>query len=95
MTSDEEVAWCSQLWESIRDGGVWAIPRTGLIFQKRVNPPRLVLTNRMPYHPAMECTPEDLQESQNSDLIATRERFWLLGVSVVDETPSCISGAEV
>ena len=87
MTNDEEVAWCRQLWESIRDGGVWAIPRTGLIFQKRVNPKQLVLTMRMPHDPAMECSAEELREQQDSDLRATREHFSLLDIRVTDETP--------
>ena len=29
-----EIAWCSNLFAMIEDGGKWAVPRTGLIFRK-------------------------------------------------------------
>lgn len=31
--SEEVLDWCQNLVDSIRDGGVWGIPRSGLVFQ--------------------------------------------------------------
>jgi len=74
--------WCRQLWASLKDGGSWAIPRSGLIFVKQHG--KLVLTMSMPYDEAMAdvITPEQLKEQQDSDFNATVEHFGRVGVTV-------------
>jgi hypothetical protein len=86
MSSDEEVWWCKQLWDRVNDGGVWVVPRTGLMFRKREESKQLVLYDRMPHHPDMEITAEQLSALQDEDVVATRERFAELGIAVIDET---------
>ena len=52
MTSEKEFAnWCLQMWRMLRDGGTWAVPRSGLIFQKRSG--KLVLIQALPWMPGM------------------------------------------
>lgn len=81
-----EVAWSANLWESLRDRGVWGVPRSGLIFQKREAESVLAVTARMPHEPAMPMSAEQLLEQQDSDVKAIRRRFEPLGIAVVDET---------
>ena len=28
------IAWCRNLWQSLKVGGVWGVPRSGLMFRK-------------------------------------------------------------
>ena len=75
--------WCRQLWASLKDGAVWAIPRSGLIFQRQDG--KLVLHMTMPWMPEMKekgITPEQLQQQQDSDFNATVENFGAVGVKV-------------
>ena len=81
-----EVAWSLNLWESLRDRGVWAVPRSGLIFQKRQAERVLAVTARMPHDPAMPVTAVELAEQQDSDVEAIRRRFERLDIAVIDET---------
>ena len=85
MLDPAHVAWCRQHFAMIKDGGTWAIPRSGMIFTKRGN--NLVLTAAMPWEPGMPCTPEELTEQQTRELEECREHFGAAGVTVTSETP--------
>ena len=76
--------WCRQMWRSLRDGGVWAIPRSGLIFRKQGD--QLVLINRMPHMVEMPITAAQLIEQQESDFEVTKDRFGRVGVTVTKQT---------
>jgi len=76
--------WCRQMWASLRDGGTWAIPRSGLIFQKRSG--QLVLINRMPHMAEMPITAEQLIEQQESDFNLIVDHFGRVGVPVIKQT---------
>lgn len=78
------VRWCANLFASIKDGGAWGVPRSGLIYRKRGG--ALVLVARMPHDPALPITAEQLAEMQQSDIDATREHFTAAGIEVKDET---------
>lgn len=81
------VAWCQNLWNMMADGGAWAVPRSGLIFNKRGG--KLVLVARMPYdEEAMPgtITAEELSLQQSNDFEGTRAHFAAFGVTVEDET---------
>ena len=41
--------WCRSQWELMNDGGVWGIPRSGLVFKKDNEGKRLLLVNQMPH----------------------------------------------
>lgn len=77
--------WCRNLFATIREGGVWMVPRSGMIFTKRAG--RLVLTAEMPYMPEMEgrLTAEQLREQQAGEFETIREHFRVAGIEVVKE----------
>jgi hypothetical protein len=72
--------WCASLFASLCEDGVWAVPRSGLIFRKDGEALALVLT--MPYDPAMPMTADELVEYQDADFEMIREEFALAGVTV-------------
>jgi hypothetical protein len=81
----DHVAWSLQHFLTLRDGGTWGIPRSGLIFTKRGV--ELQLTARMPHDPAMPVTAEQLIEQQQSDYDLTKRHFESAGITVIDLTP--------
>jgi hypothetical protein len=52
------VQWSRNLFAGLSDGGVWAVPRCGLLFTKRGN--ELHLTARMPHDPKMPISASEL-----------------------------------
>jgi hypothetical protein len=77
------VEWSRQLFDTMRDGGVWGVPRSGLLYVKRGN--RLVLTARMPYDPAMPIAEKQFDEQQHADIELIKQHFGAAGIVV--ETP--------
>jgi hypothetical protein len=77
------VAWCRQHFAMMADGGTWAIPRSGMIFNKRGN--TLVLAVVMPHMNGMPCTPEELIAQQRDEFENCREHFAAAGVTVINE----------
>jgi hypothetical protein len=80
-----DLMWCNQMWNSLADGGTWAVPRSGLVFQKDKAKKRLVLIARMPYEEGMPGTAEDLRAYQESDFQAIAMRFALIGVGLEND----------
>lgn len=76
----QHLMWCQMIWDRINDGGVWAVPRSGLVFRKEEAAKRLVLVERMPFDEGMPGTEDDLRLYQDSDIEAIRKRFRLIGV---------------
>lgn len=83
----EPVGWCQRHFAGIRDGGSWAIPRSGLIFRKEADPPAFRLVAAMPWMPEMEgtVTREQLAEQQRSEFELNREHFERAGIAIVGE----------
>jgi hypothetical protein len=76
----------------MRDGGVWGVPRSGLMFQRRGD--TLVNTMRMPFMPEMadpskNCphTAAELEALQEQDFQQHVEHFAAAGITVTKETP--------
>lgn len=86
MTSDQlnpsDVEWSRNHFQIIMDGGTWAVPRSGLIFQKRST--RLELIARMPHNPDMPLTADELREQQRSEFDRIKSHFEAAGVTVVN-----------
>ena len=78
----DPVAWCRAQFNLIRDGGVWAVPRSGMIFTREGD--RLVLTAEMPWMPEMEgtITPEQLRAQQAGEFESIRRHFAEAGITV-------------
>jgi hypothetical protein len=76
----EHVEWSRRQFAMLRDGGVWGVPRSGLIFQRRGD--ELVLINRMPYTEELPVTPEQLAEQQRSDITVITAHFGAAGIVV-------------
>jgi predicted transcriptional regulator len=78
------IDWSRNLFETIRDGGAWGIPRSGLIFTKRGR--TFELTARMPHDPAMPITVDELREQQDHEFGEVAKHFRAAGIAVVDKT---------
>lgn len=55
----QDVAWCASLFKSLSERGVWAVPRSGLVFQKQGK--KLVLIDRLP----ADAVPPEILGSEN------------------------------
>ena len=82
----DDVAWLARQWDMVRDGGVWAIPRSGIVLLKREEERSWVVSVRMPWMPEMEgvVTEEELREQQDAELEGIRARYEVLGIAVVE-----------
>lgn len=78
------VAWSANVFRMITDGGVWGVPRSGLMFTKRGK--TLVLTMRMPHDPGMPCSADELAEQQQNDYEGIKRHMEAAGVIVEDAT---------
>lgn len=68
---DHILAWCRNLVDAIRDGGVWGIPRSGLVFRIDHKNKQLVLTSG---------------READDDFLATQHVFSYIGWDVVAES---------
>lgn len=71
----EEIAFCSNLFKHLADGGVWGVPRSGLIFTHKGK--TLTLTARIEGFPAQD---------QADDLSTITAKFRVAGITVTDNT---------
>ena len=74
--------WCKRHFASMSEGGVWAVPRSGLVFEKRGG--KLVLISQMP-HSAIEgvdLSEAKLLEFQTDDYESIKAHFALAGIEV-------------
>jgi hypothetical protein len=65
--------WSKMMFVSLHEGGVWGVPRSGLIFQKARN--KLVLIDLMPHDEGMPITADELLVQQWEDFKQIREEF--------------------
>ena len=79
-----DTAWCQQIMRSLAEGGIWGVPRSGLVFTKRGN--TLVLTSQMPHMDGLPMSAEELAEYQREDYELIKERFELAGFRVERDT---------
>jgi hypothetical protein len=73
-------AWCTQMYRMLREGGVWGIPRNGLVFQKQGD--GLVLISKMPHVEGMEPSPEELAAYQEDEYRLIKDHFEAAGIPV-------------
>jgi hypothetical protein len=77
-------AWCLTLWASLAEGGVWAVPRSAMIFRKQGN--FLALFAVMPWQEGLPITAEQLIEQQRGEYASIATAFRLAGIEVMDDT---------
>ncbi len=78
------VQWSATQFALLSEGGIWAVPRSGLIFTRRGM--TLTLTALMPHDPAMPINERQLLEQQHSDFELISRYFRAAGVTMADET---------
>lgn len=83
MIDPAHVEWCKNTFAMMAEGGIWGIPRSGLIFTRRGD--ELVLTSSMPYDPAMPITEEQLLAQQAKEFDSVQQHFGAAGITVTKE----------
>jgi hypothetical protein len=84
--SDERwVEWSRQQFHLLAVGGVWGVPRSGLVFT-RTGEDTLALTEVMPYDPAMPVTARRLFDQQAGDFLAIQGYMKRAGITTHDLT---------
>ena len=68
-----ELAWCRQMWNMLAEGGMWAVPRSGLIFNKRDG--KLVLKMVAPFFSGMADDEGNMLEDADSLLLYQRNDY--------------------
>jgi hypothetical protein len=76
----EHIEWSRNQFRMLKDGGTWAVPRSGLIWQRRGD--ELILLTRMPWMKDMPITAEQLREQQDGDIKVIGEHMRAAGVKV-------------
>lgn len=76
---DEYSHWCQQLFATLSQGGVWAVPRSGLVFTKRGD--TMVLTSREAHDSTAKWV-----RYQQSDYDLIKSEFAKAGITITDGT---------
>ena len=87
-----DIIWSRNTFNSLKDGGTWAIPRSGLIF-KRVGD-HLEIYAVLPWISEMDAavlrgadipaSPEELKGYQRDDFVCIQRNFNAAGIEVTD-----------
>lgn len=88
MSAPEEerhVQWCKGMFFTLAPGGVWGVPRSGLVFE-RTGERALALVARMPYEDGMPIDPVELEAYQQGDFEQIQHYMGLGGILVSDRT---------
>lgn len=86
LGSDEQwIEWSRNVFSALRVGGVWGVPRSGLVFT-RTGEKTLALTEVMPHDPAMPVTPRQLFEQQAGDFQSIQGYMKKAGITTYDTT---------
>lgn len=80
----DDVEWLRRQWAMLNDGGVWAIPRSGIVLQKDEASMEWRVSALMPWMPEMAgtITAEELREQQHAEIEGIRTRVEVLGITI-------------
>ena len=83
MLDPAHVEWCRSMFNLLADGGVWGVPRSGVVWRKEGK--TLVLDALMPWMEEMEgvITPSELHRQQEDEIDAVTRHFAAAGITVV------------
>lgn len=82
QVKDEHVEWSKNLFNNLKEGGVWAVPRSGLMFTKTNG--SFALTKLMPWDPLMSFGKNELTKYQQEDYAIIAKHMRAAGISVTD-----------
>lgn len=82
--SPDHIEWSRNIFQTLREGGIWAVPRSGLVFQKREG--KFFLVQRMPWDESYPIPREEMRNFQTHDLRLISRYMRAAGVLVEDET---------
>lgn len=71
------------MFSLMAEGGMWGVPRSGLMFQRRGE--KLILISRMPWAEGMPISKNELVEQQEQDYEQIQHYFGLAGITVERE----------
>jgi hypothetical protein len=77
---DGSRGWASSMWAMLNEGGIWAVPRSGLVFRKQGT--LFILHDRMPWIPEMPWPEREWAEIQRDDIEGIAAMFASIGVTV-------------
>jgi hypothetical protein len=77
---DGSRGFASMLWEVLNEGGVWAVPRSGLVFRKEGGV--FILQDRMPWIEGMPFGPDEWNEWQQEEIEGVTTMFASIGITV-------------
>ena len=78
---DGSRGFASELWNMLNEGGVWGVPRSGLMFRKEGM--TFVLQARMPWDPEIPLSSEEWEDFQESDISGIATMMAAIGVTVI------------
>ena len=73
----DQKEWCRAMFANLLDGGLWAVPRSGVLFRKNAKAKALVVVGLIP----SEMTLSD-DERIAGEFYPTRRMFGKVGISV-------------
>jgi hypothetical protein len=82
--NSEHIEWSRKLFWALNDNGIWAVPRSGLVFQKRGG--SFYLIRRYPWDSSFSFPKEKMLSYQLSDFNEISRHMVAAGVPVEDET---------
>ena len=83
---DGTQGFARNLWDSLADGGVWGVPRCGLVYMKDGPENRLVLVQRMPWFDELSVSEAELRERQDEDHLGITRMMYAIGIEVTEDT---------
>lgn len=79
-----DIQWSKTMFNSLADGGMWGVPRSGLIFQRQGS--ELVLVDRLPHIVEMPLSRDELEAQQQSEFEGICQHFNAAGIVVRDSS---------
>lgn len=77
----EFIQWCKDQYELVSEHGTWAIPRSGLVFQKKEG--KFVLVSKLPA--IASDTKKEWEQLQEEDYQSIKEHFKAAGIEITRE----------
>jgi hypothetical protein len=75
------VRWCKRLFDGLKDGAIWGVPRSGMIFRRHGD--KLVWEEQMPHMADMPISATQLEEQQEREFESISAHFGAAGIKVL------------